>query len=97
MFCLMEELSPPIDQITLRGIIVVLHFALGNESILNKTFTTTFDFKNVLSLQVALLPNGLIPSRKMTKFSRKLQGKFASEVKKCRCLGLIPNWTEITI
>ncbi|MGP1916559.1 MAG: hypothetical protein ACTS6G_04060, partial [Candidatus Hodgkinia cicadicola] len=56
-----------------------------------------FDFKNVLSLQVALLPNGLIPSRKMTKFSRKLQNKFASEVKKCRCLGLIPNWTEITI
>ncbi|MGP1917748.1 MAG: hypothetical protein ACTS45_02105, partial [Candidatus Hodgkinia cicadicola] len=70
---------------------------VGNESILKKTFTTTFDFKNVLSPQVALLSNELIPSRKMTKFSRKLQNNFTSEVKKCRCLGLIPNWTEITI
>ncbi|MGP1911541.1 MAG: hypothetical protein ACTTM7_00135 [Candidatus Hodgkinia cicadicola] len=70
---------------------------MENESNFKKNFTTTFDFKNVLSLQASLLPNGLIPPRKMTKFSRRLQSKFTSEVKKCRCLGLIPNWTVITI
>ncbi|MGP1905812.1 MAG: hypothetical protein ACTS46_00135 [Candidatus Hodgkinia cicadicola] len=62
-----------------------------------KSFATTLNFKNVLSLQAMLLPNGLIPPRRMTRFSRTTQNKFASEIKKCRYLGLIPNHTAITI
>ncbi|MGP1916396.1 MAG: hypothetical protein ACTS6G_03110 [Candidatus Hodgkinia cicadicola] len=60
-------------------------------------FAITLNFKNVLPLQALLLPNGLIPSRRMTKFSRRAQSKFASEIKKCRHLGLIPNFTSITV
>ncbi|MFP3018926.1 MAG: hypothetical protein ACEY26_00210 [Candidatus Hodgkinia cicadicola] len=62
-----------------------------------KGFTVNLNFKSVLTLQALLLPNGSIPSRRMTRFSRKLQSKFASEVKKCRCLGLIPNCMTIAI
>ncbi|MFP3039037.1 MAG: hypothetical protein ACKEQI_00295 [Candidatus Hodgkinia cicadicola] len=64
---------------------------------LKKNFPITLNFKNVLSLQTLLLPNGLIPSRRMTRFSRRTQNKFASEIKKCRYLGLISNHMTISI
>ncbi|MFP3038898.1 MAG: hypothetical protein ACKEQK_00010 [Candidatus Hodgkinia cicadicola] len=55
------------------------------------TILPFLDFKNILSLQTLLLPNGLIPSRKITKFSKRTQRKFTSAVMKCRYLGLIAN------
>ncbi|MGP1915973.1 MAG: hypothetical protein ACTS6G_00715 [Candidatus Hodgkinia cicadicola] len=68
-----------------------------NEVILKEPFSIVLNFKNVISLQALLLPNGLIPSRRMTKFSRRAQSKFASEIKKCRHLGLIPNFMPIAV
>ncbi|MFP3037531.1 MAG: hypothetical protein ACKER6_00270 [Candidatus Hodgkinia cicadicola] len=58
---------------------------------------STLNYKNALSLQTMLLPNGMIPSRNITKFSMRKQKHFTTEVKRCRCVGMIPNHALLTI